>query len=136
VIVGRSDMKTDVGKSFIVCLCVLIASSSCFQEHIQPLTANVKEPLGNVPRERISSTNSPSWESNGNEVRKSCTSQCSYSNERYHLFGYDLRNLVTRIANNWWIIVVSSVLPFIVFWQIKYNMRHNVKVQQTQISFI
>ncbi|XP_015368235.1 PREDICTED: uncharacterized protein LOC107164795 [Diuraphis noxia] len=118
-------MKTDVGKSFVVCLFVLIASSSCFQEHIQALTAKVNRPPGNVPRERISST-SPSWESNGNEVGRSCTSQCSYSNERYRLFGYDLRNLVTRIANNWWIIVVSSVLPFIVFWQIKYNMRHNL----------
>jgi len=114
-------MKTDVGKSFFVCLCVLIASSSCFQEHYKAVTTKVKGLLGNnVPRERISSTSEP-WQSNGNKVR--CSQQCCYSNR---LYGFDLKHLVTIvkiIKNNWWIIVVSSLLPFIVLCQIKYNIR-------------
>jgi len=125
-------MKTDFGKSFVVCLCVLIASSSCFQEHIQALTAKVNRLLGNEPYDSLSSTAS-AWKSNNNDAQ-SCTLQCDNSYDRYRLFGYDLRYLGSKIANNWWIIVVSSLLPFIVFWRIQYNIRHNVNIQQ--IRFI
>lgn len=122
-------MKTNVGKSFVVCLCLLVASSSCFQEHIQTLTSKVIRLFGNDPRDSVSSTTS-GWKSNDKPVLQ-CTN--NYSNDRYHLLGVDLRYLGSRIANNWLIIAVSSVLPFIVFWRIQYNMRHRVNVQKTQI---
>ncbi|XP_022167294.1 uncharacterized protein LOC111031581 [Myzus persicae] len=115
-------MKTNVGKSFVVCLCLLVASSSCFQEHIQTLTSKVIRLFGNDPRDSVSSTTS-GWKSNDKPVLQ-CTN--NYSNDRYHLLGVDLRYLGSRIANNWLIIAVSSVLPFIVFWRIQYNMRHRL----------
>jgi len=93
-------MKTDVGKSFIVCLCVLITSSSCFQEHYEEVTTKEKGPLGNnVHRERISST-SESWQ---------------YSSNTERLYGFDLIHLfiiVQTIENNWWIILLATLLPY------------------------
>ncbi|KAL5243769.1 hypothetical protein ACI65C_011179 [Semiaphis heraclei] len=63
-------MKTDIGKSFVVCLCVLIASSTCFQGHTRAETTKVKKSLGNALGGRIGSTSLP-WESIGNKVGRS-----------------------------------------------------------------
>ncbi|CAI6351014.1 unnamed protein product [Macrosiphum euphorbiae] len=114
---------TDVGKSFVVCLCVLVASGSCFQKHIQALTAKVNRLFGNEPCDCVSSS---SWKPNDNDPQPA-VSQCNnYTGNRYNLFGVDWRSMGSRIANNWWIIAVSSVLPFIVLWRIQYNMRHRL----------
>ncbi|KAL4132346.1 hypothetical protein QTP88_009514 [Uroleucon formosanum] len=118
-------MKTNVGKFFVVCLCVLVASSSCFQKHIQALTAKVNKLLGNEPCDSVSSTAS-AWKPENDDAQPAVPQCNNYTGDRYRLFGVDWRNVSCRIANNWWIIAVSSVLPFIVLWRIQYNMRHRL----------
>ncbi|CAH1709664.1 uncharacterized protein LOC114119468 [Aphis gossypii] len=126
-------MKTNIGKSFIVCLCVLVASSSCFQKHIRALTAKVHSLFGNEPCDDVSSTAS-TWKPNDNDAQPT-VSECNiHTDDRNYLFGVDWRNVSSRIANNWWIIAVSSLLPFFVFWRIQYVMRY--KLHDWKKSFI
>ncbi|XP_026813767.1 uncharacterized protein LOC113554218 [Rhopalosiphum maidis] len=125
-------MKTNIGKSLVVCLCVLVASNSCFQKHIQTLTAKVNRLFGNEPCD-VSSTAS-AWKPNDNDAQPVVSKCNNNTDDRNYLFGVDWRNMSSRIANNWWIIAVSSLLPFIVFWRIQYNMRH--RLQDWKKSFI
>lgn len=124
MITGHSEMKITVGKTLVVCLCMLVASGSCFQKHIQTLTAKVNRLFWNDQCDSVSSTCHP-------DIPPPAVSQCDdyTTDDKHHLFGIDWRNVCSKIANNWWIIAVSSLLPFIVFWRIQYNMRQKVNVQ-------
>ncbi|XP_025209086.1 uncharacterized protein LOC112604326 [Melanaphis sacchari] len=126
-------MKINVGKSFIVCLCLLVASSSCFQKHIQALAAKVNKLFGNKPCDGVSSTES-TWKPNDNDAQPAVLECNNNTNDRNYMFGVDWKNVSSRIANNWWIIAVSSLLPFLVFWRIQYIMRY--KLQDWKKSFI
>lgn len=117
-------MKIDAGKCIIVCLCIFVVSCSCFQRHIQALTAKVNELFGKKPCEDDSTP--PSWKLDHD---RPVVSQCSNNDDKFYLFGINWRSISSKVTNNWWIIAVSSLLPFIVFWRIQYNMRNKVNFQ-------
>lgn len=117
-------MRIDVGKCIIVYSCLLTVSCSCFHKHIQALTTKVNELFGRKSYE--DDTTPPVWKFNND---KPVVSQYNNSDEKLLLFGINWRNISSKMANNWWIIAVSSLLPFIVFWQIQYNMRKKVNIQ-------
>jgi len=115
-------MRIDTGTLILVYLCVLVVSCSCFQKHIQALNAKVNELFG----KKVSDD-----ENNIPPVLKpehigSSVSQTNNTDDKFHMFGINWRNICSKITNNWWIIAVSSLLPFILFWRIQYNMRNRV----------
>lgn len=114
------NMKTNAGKCIIVCLCVVV-SCSCFQNHIQALKAKVNELFGNKPIENDNTP--PLWKLDHNGP---AVSHCGDNDDTFYLFGINWRSIGSKVANNWWIIAISSILPFIVFWRIQYNMRNRV----------
>lgn len=120
-------MKIDVGKCIIVYSCLLAVSCSCFHKHIQALTTKVNELFGRKSYE--DDTTPPVWKLNND---KPVVSQFNNSDEKLQLlFGINWTNIRSKMANNWWIIAVSSLLSFIVFWRMQYNMKKKVNVQQT-----
>lgn len=117
-------MKINGGICIMLYLCVLAASCSCFQKHIHALTTKVNDFFG---KKLFKNDNtSPVWDlkQDGQDV----ASQCTDTDEKYHLFGINWRSINSKITSNWWIIAVSSLLSIIIFWQIQqYNMRRRVK---------
>jgi len=116
-------MRIDTGTLILVYLCVLVVSCSCFQKHIQALNAKVNELFG----KKVSDD-----ENNIPPVLKpehigSSVSQNNNTDDKFHMFGINWRNICSKITNNWWIIAVSSLLPFILFWRIQYNMRNRLQ---------
>lgn len=118
-------MKIDAGIYVIIYLCVLAASCSCFQKYIHTITAKVNELFG---KQLCKDDNTPPvWEINPDGL--SVVSQCYNTDDKFYMFGVNWKNISSKVANNWWIIAISSLLPFIVFWRIQHNMRKRVNIQ-------
>lgn len=130
----KCKMKIDVWKFSLVYLCVLVVSCSCFQNHIQTLTAKVSELFGKKPYKDNSYSTVTSVGKLDDEI---VGPQCNNTNDTLNFFGNTWRNIRSKIANNWWIIAGSTLLPFIFFWRVQHNMRKRVKFNQlVQIKFI
>lgn len=115
-------MRIDVGKCIIVYSCLIAVSCSCFHKHIlQALTAKVNELFGKQSCEGDAAP--PAWELDSDGP---VASQRGENDEKMQLSDVDWRSICSKIANNWWIIAVSSLLPFVVFWRAQYNIKNRV----------
>lgn len=116
-------MKINVAKLILIYLCILVISCTCFQKHIQAITSKMNELFG---KKLCNDDNTPLvFEVNQDEP---VVPQCDKTNNKHYLFGIDWRSIRHKIAKNWWIIAVSSLMPFILFWRIQYNMRKKVSL--------
>lgn len=122
-------MKINIGKLILIYLCILVVSCTCFQQHIQALTSKVNELFG----KKISNVDNtpPVLKVNQNEP---IVPECDKTNNKYYLFGIDWRSISSKITNSWWLIAVSSLLPFIFFWRIQYNMKKKVRINFTILN--
>jgi hypothetical protein len=113
-------MKINVWKIVFIYSCILFVSCTCFQKHIQALTSKVNELFG---KKLCHDDNTP-------PILKDepIVPHCDKTNNKYYLFGIDWKSISFKITNNWWLIAVSSLLPFILFWRVQYNMRKKVKI--------
>lgn len=112
-------MRTDAGKCIIITVCLLCCAAvncSSFRKHYQTFAAKVNGLLhGTEPCDDDATTVPPVLDAGGEPVVAAVP-----DGEKYRLFGVDWMAVSVKTANNWWIIAVSSLLPFVVLWRIQY----------------
>lgn len=116
-------MKINVWKIILIYSCILLINCTCVQKHIQTLTSKVNELFG---RKLCNDDNTPPLLKVTQD--ESVVPHCDETNNKHYLFGIDWKSISFKITNNWWLIAVSSLLPFILFWRIQYNMRKKVNI--------
>lgn len=119
-------MRINVWKFSLVYISVLVVSCSCFQNHIQSLTDKVNELFGKKPfkDDSYGTVTTEGKLDNGETIGP----KFNNTNDKLNFFGLTWRTISSKIVNNWWIIAFSTLLPFIIFWRIQYNMKKRVKV--------
>lgn len=112
-------MKITIVKCIFVYLWVSAAGCLCFQSHLPVVSeklmfAEEVENTSPSPTQKLDSDDEPI---------------SNNTNGKYNLFNVDWSFVSSKISNNWWIIVMSMLLPFVMFWRIKYNMRKRVNTR-------
>lgn len=107
-------------------VCVLVARGSCFHEHIRMLSSKASELFGKKPCAGENDTIPPVWEINHKKPTVTLQYNDTDGDKPLSVFGIEWSRVSTDIANNWWIIALSSLLPLIVFWRIQHNMKKKV----------
>lgn len=120
-------MRIDLGKLVVLYLCVSTASCWCFQKQVQALTNKVNELFNKQPCE--ANPMHPMSLKVGNRADNT-------TNGKYNLFGIDWSVVSSKISNNWWIIAMSSLLPFVMYWRTQCNMRQRVSVYASRLTRI
>lgn len=125
-------MKIDVGKFVIIVvyLCVLVVGDGLYlKKQIQPLTAKVNELL--VEKQYRDDKKPQVWdlkcsEDNNGPVVKQCNGT---DGNLSSLLNW--RNIGSKIANNWWIIIaLSFLLPLMIFYTMQLVNGRQVNVQR------
>lgn len=128
-------MKTDAGKCLTVCLCFfVVASRSCFHVRRRTLAAGDKaqevfgrKTSGSDDNDTTAATTTPARDESPQHRSTGHDGQTLHP-----LFRVNWKNVGSEIANNWWIIAVSSLLPFAVLLRrVQNNMRKRVNRVRT-----
>jgi len=107
-------------------LCVLATSGSCFHDHIRTLSSKVSELFGKKQCAGESDISPPVWKINDEKPTVTVQYNDTDGDTLLCAFGIEWSRVSTDIVNNWWIIALSSLLPLVVFWRIRCNMKKRV----------